>query len=177
MNDALSEVASNSPAGQYLSGTVNDIRIGPYGQRLLVEADMDVRVVGAVEQPLSGTVYLVGEPRLDVDNRRIVLTEVDVDTDSKDKLIAALGENLVEPWLRELLAGLEGVPLDLHPIYDQTRTEAIKVLEGVSNYAGIEEYADIDIELTDVNLSGLGIGAEYLRLIATVTGRAQVDLQ
>ena len=176
VNKGLEKERADAGTAQYLSGTIEALRLGPYGSGLLLEADINVRVVGCSSSfcESQGTLYFAVQPILKANAQKIVMTKVTIDFDSRNKLVAALGGTLAKPWLRELEAKLEGQSIDLTPMLEQLRDEANETLVSLRAYVGNPRVYEVRSSLKNIRLTDFDIGSEYLRLIATATGRLDV---
>ena len=176
LNKALEKEIENTGAAQYLSGTIEALRLGPYGSGLLLEADINVRVVGCTSSfcESQGTLYFAVQPILKTNTQNIVMRKVTIDIDSQNKLFAALGGTLAKPWLRELEANLEGQSIDLTPTLEQLRGEANETLVSLGDHVSNQGAHEVRSSVENLRLTDLDIGPEYLRLIAMATGRVDV---
>ena len=114
----------------------------------------------------TGTVYVFAKPHLSTDGQVISLKQVELETTSRNAIVAALGE-ASEPWILEALEGRATFRLD--PVREQLLERINTALDELSSGE-----IDVDAKINDIRLIRLDVGPEYLRGVATLDGKATV---
>ena len=98
---------------------------------LLLKAEVSIRVGWCIWwRGQKATVYIVAKPKLDVENQSITLTDLKLDIDSRNELVAALGE-VAEPWLLRAVNDRNTVALG--PIEKELREKAAALVGALSS--------------------------------------------
>ena len=177
INAKLSKAIDDSEIGKYFSGVIESIKMEPYGQRLLVAVNIEIKGNSLIERPVTVTIYLAARPRLDAEQRQIQFTDIAVDSASKNELVAELADEFVEPWLREFLSTFEGTPIDLSRMYEEVVAQGNAILEDIGDLGKLDEFVDIRIMLKEVDVAEIGIGSEYLRFVVQLGGDVAVAVE
>ena len=146
---------------------VSDIGVSAHGAGVLLQLTLDVP--GEEDwfgRALSGTVYVVAVPDLDVKSQTISLSGIHVDTSSRSVLLNLAGE-LLEPALE---SRLQDAVIDLAPIEAMARKEIETGLDLLS------ENDALQVSLRTLQLNGLEVGVEGLRVLIRVDGAVEVTL-
>ena len=149
---------------------IEDINIRSHGSSLLLETEIIVLTKGWVDTRVKGTLYLLVQPHLNADEKTITFSNVKLDTSSKNKLVAIVGE-AIEPILLNYIKSR--ATFDLKPVLDgQLRNLANAALTGLSS-----ESLSIDGHVEDIRLARLDVGPSYLQLVATARAKAQATIR
>ena len=168
LETALENEIVGKTFGKDISVRVETVSVRPHGGSLLLKVEVAVQVAdgGWFDSRAEGTLYLLARPQLVADSQMITLTDVQLDTASRDVLVAIIGE-AVEPLL---LRAVEGqTTLDLEPKYREIRDRANAALKAFSS----DDLA-VDGEIEDVRLTSVDVGPDRLRVVANARGRVAV---
>ena len=181
VNEVLAnELVGKSFAGDGVAVYVDAVNVGPYYDgRLLVDTRVFVRNAGLLPENRPIRIFLVVAPRLDVATQSILLSVEELDTESRNPLVAIAGE-LGESRMREAfesrmraalgpLAGEAtgargGSPLDsvLREIADDVVDDALDTWDNA--------YLRVDAAVDSVRLVGLDVGRERVRVVVRPYG-------
>lgn len=164
------EVVGKTISREGFSLTIKAIKLRPHGNSLLLETELAARAGGWFGARVEGILYLLAKPELNAKEQTLRLVNVDLDTASKNKLVAILGE-AIEPIL--LNAIKNRATFNLKPELDGK-------LRDMANTA-IKRLSSTDLainsQVEEIRLTRLDIGASHLRLIATARAKAEVAIQ
>ena len=168
LETALENEIAGKTFGKDISVRVETVSVRPHSGSLLLKAEVAVQVAdgGWFDARAEGTLYLLAQPQLVADSQMITLTDVQLDTASRDVLVATIGE-AVEPLLLRVLEGR--TPLDLEPKYREIRDRANAALRAFSS-----DDLSVDGEIEDVRLTSVDVGPDRLRVVANARGRVAV---
>ena len=172
---ALSKRVVGKTFGKNVSVTIRKVELFPYGRALLLKADLSdlsIRVGSVFGARSEGTVYIVAEPRLDVERQSITLADPKLDVDSRNKWVAALGE-IAEPWLLRTVSGVSGLNrVVLGPIEKELREKAEALVRALSS-----DEVRVAFGIDDIRFARLDVGPEHLRVVAAARGHAAVSME
>ena len=139
---------------------IRDVSLRPHGHSLLLELNLAARVGNWFGKRAEGTIYVVAKPVLEVKSQTIVMSEIELDTESRLALIAVLGE-VVEPVLLDLLK--DNSTVDLMPHIQKIRTNSEKMFEAISG-GGLK----VDGQVEKIELSRIDVGRHKLRIVSNL---------
>ena len=145
--------------GVYLQ--IKDIGVRPHGDSLLLEVNLAAQTGGWFATRGEGKIYIVAKPVLDESSQTIVLSNLGLDTESRNVLVSVLGE-LVEPVLLDLLS--DNSTIDLKPKLQEIRAKAQKVFEAVSR-GGFS----VEGQVETIELERIDVGRDNLRIVSRMT--------
>ena len=116
---------------------------------------------------LSGTVYVAAVPELDVEDQTISLSDIRVNTSSRNVLLDLAGE-LLEPALESRLEA--NAVIDLAPVVAVAKEEVEAGLRRLSKNDALHA------SLRTLQLTGFEVGADGLRVLMRVDGDVGVTL-
>ena len=161
--DSIVEVPEAGPV------VVSDIGFSAHGAGVLLQITLDPADEDDwFRRHLRGTVYVAAVPALDAAGQTISLSNIQVDTSSRNVLVDLAGE-LLEPALKNKLQAHQVI--DLAPIVARAKQEAAAGLSRLS------ENEALDASLRALQLSGLQVGSDGLRLLMDVDGDVEVTLE
>ena len=169
LQSALLGAVRGRTVGERVRVSVSDLRLRPYGRSLLLEVDLSARVGGWTGARGRGTLYLAAEPMLVAEEQVVRLSNLRLDTASRNVLVAALGES-VEPVLLALFEGQKVLELD--PAWSDLLEKANGALAELAT-----EEVGVDGTLEDIRLIRLDVGPEALRAVVLATGRIRVAVE
>lgn len=155
------------PLGGDKSITIKALGIQPLGKKLLVRADFSAKASKSPFSGVSGWLYLVGEPHYDDTSRRLWVSSLDYELNTKNLLLQSADWLLHEPIAQKLQAALS---FDLSGRIDPVRKQ---VEGGLQNFRVAEGVA-LNAVIKSFNFSDLHIGSDAIGLYTTVRGNANV---
>ena len=158
---ALNDYGVGVSRGETLSVRVQSASLRPVREALLLEVDVAVRSAGWFGARGTGVLYVLATPALGGDGEFLSLEDVTLETQSRNLLVAAVGE--AAELL--LLSRLRGFRLDLTESYEAVRNEANAAIASLSTAE-----LGVSAEISRVGLTRVDVGPEYLRLVANVVG-------
>ena len=177
--DSLGTVLGDMVVGKSLGGglpmIISEVALRPHGTSLLLELEVSAGTGGWLGRlswlgtRARGRVYLFAKPHLSSDGQVISLREVELETGSRSAVLSVLGE-AAEPWILDTLEGQTTFSLD---------TVSQQILERLnSSLAELSlEEISLDAKISDIQLTRLDVGPEYLRGVATLQGNAAVAIK
>ena len=166
LNAGISDLLVGKTFGNLVSVRVDDvITVEAAGRSLLLGLAVTVDTHGWFGTQAAGTVYVLAEPHLDVESNKVLFLNVHMDTDSRNALVAAVGE-IGEPLLER---AIERYELNLASTYQQLLSTANNALGALSS-DGLAVNGRID----DVRLIRLDVDEEAIRLLGTARGNMSV---
>lgn len=169
LQNALLDAVRGRTVGERVRVSVSDLRLRPYGRALLIEVELSARVGGWTGARARGKLFLAAEPVLVAEEQIVRLSNLRLDTASRNVLVAALGES-VEPFLLALFEGRKVLELD--PAWSGLLGKANGALAELAT-GGLE----VDGALEDIRLIRLDVGPETLRAVVLTTGRVSVSVE
>ncbi len=171
LNQVLNQLVSNTTIGDDVAITINAATLKPLGPSLLLQVDLSAAAPNWFSRPATGSLFLLAKPQLDTNNSTITLTDVHLDIQSRNVLIEAIGE-AAEPWI---LSYFEDYTIfDLTPAVEQLRDQANETLTDLSNLS--PQGMTITAELVSLELLGLDIGPDSVRVVAAASGTTNIAM-
>lgn len=165
----LAEEVVGKSLGKNVSVVIKGIRIRPYGEQLLLETKVAVEADVLSGTETKGTLYVLAEPKLNVEAQTITLENVALETDSQNVLFSMAGK-AAEPLLLDTVS--RHIPLDLGLKLEELRDMAEKTLSTLSS-----ENVSVTGKVRRVRLTRLDTGPEHLRLVLTAEGRMRARVK
>ena len=175
----LATVLADMVVGRSLGGglplVISGVELRPHGTSLLLELEVSIGSggwlgrLGWLRNRTNGRVYLFAKPHLSSDGQVVTLRDVELATGSRSVVFSALGE-AAEPWILDTLDGQTTFSLDT------VRQQILERLNSALAELSSEEI-EVDGEISDIQLTRLDVGPEYLRGVATLEGRAAVAVK
>ena len=160
----LNKTFADKTIGEDVSTTVNAVSVHPDGEAIVLGVELTMKASGWFGPWAQGTVYLSAEPRLNADRQEIILTNFQLDIESRNALVAIFGE-VAEPVL--LLALGDEFVFDLNPKLEEARDRAQQALNAIST-----DELLVEGQLSEIRLTNLDVGTDRLRIVATAQGSA-----
>ena len=158
----LSKLLNNSVKGDVevrdVHLRIKGVGLRPHGSSLLLEINLAVRTGNWFGKRAEGTVYIVAKPVLDANAQTIVMSDLALDTESRDALVSILGE-VVEPVLLDLLN--DNSTIDLDPKIQEVRNKSEKMFEVISG-GGF----DVEGQVDSIELERIDVGRDNLRIVS-----------
>ena len=152
------------------SVSFESVMVGPYGKSVLLHADIVARAPGWFGAPAKGVLYIVAEPRLDVARQKLAFVDLELDTSSRNALVA-LGFEISELIVAR---SIENIEIDLGP-YLATLQEMAQ--SAFNEFASSIRGVSIESLEPDIRLTRIDVGRDYLRLVAEARGGLSIAVQ
>jgi len=158
------------PLGGDKSITIKALSLQPLGRKLLIRADFSAQASKSPFAGVSGWLYLWGEPHYDDQSRRLSVTSVDYELNTRNLLLKSADWLLHEPVAQKVQDALS---FDLSGRVDPLRQ---RVEGGLQNFRVTEGVA-LNALVKSFSFSDLHIGTDAIGLYTTVRGHANVMLR
>lgn len=169
MGKVAAEKALKEP-NKSSSVKLEKVHVYPHGEKLLLQTTFEGRIERWFRDTVVDlTLYLWAKPRINRSTQTLHLEDLEIDLNSRSKIIEVLGE-LAEPVILGIIANQKSINLDHHT--DRIKQDAERALQRIS-----PEDLNIDANIDSVELTDLQVGPEHLRLVAVANGGISVEVQ
>ena len=155
--------------GEDLQTTIHSISLYQDRDALILAFRLTMKAKGWFGRSARGTVYVSAKPRLSVHTQEVILSDFQLDIESRNALLSVLGD-LAETAL--FLAIGDEVAYELSPVLDETRTRAEQALAGISK-DGIRVVGSVD----EIRVTDLQVGPDKLRVVVSSKGEISASSQ
>ena len=149
--------------GDDVSVTIQSIGLRAHGSGVLIETVVHGRLPGWWQSDVKGTVFVLATPILDPDAQTLSFTDVELDTQSRQALAAALGE-IGESWVLD--AFQDRSVFGVGPRLEELRGHVNTLLAGLSS-----DRVEIGVTIETLRVRDIEIGSSAARVVASVAGR------
>ena len=150
--------------GSRWSVQIDSVGLGPHGDALLLTIGARVGVRDDRRRQWRGTLYVSAKPQLHEDAQTITLADLELDVESQNVLVEALGE-LSEDWLKDAFGERSVVAVEklLQRVRERVNGSLNRIAAG-----DVELVARVD----SLRLIGVAVGPDHLRVVVSVKGSA-----
>lgn len=158
-------------AGKNLSLKITGGSLKPSGNSLFIETDIKAKYGGFFGKKISGKLYFTATPHLDKATNQLKFLEFDYHTDT-NSFLANTASFLLEPIVKSKIQ--EKLSVDLSKL----ETDAIKTAQAeIANLeTKIPEGITLDLNPTNISLSDIIVGSEYLQILLDVGGHINIKV-
>ena len=181
VRDAVAELVEEQTRDEAERIRVNAVDVRPYAAALLATVELSVKLPGLIGGWSEGTIYVHARPIMAAGANMIGLSDIELDTESRHLVVAALGEALelslrddlewAEFDIASLGAGTMGEPADLTSMVNEWTTLAERELE-----ARIGGEVDVTTTVNGMSVTDIAPGPEFVHAIGTLRGTLSVVL-
>ena len=170
LQDIISLHVVDKRIGKDVTVTIKDISLRPHGESLLLKTLVVIRHSSWLGTRAEGTLYLSARPMLNTEEQTIKLVDIELDTASRNVLVAIAGE-AIEPIVLDAIKGRATV--ELQPLLgDELQGKANAAIRGLSS-SGFA----LDGKVKDIRLIRLNVGPSHLQLIGSASAKVGAAVQ